>query len=58
MVPFNPVQRIAFSALSHSYSIGFLLCGAAALLAALITVTAFRAGADEDLPDLEELLDD
>jgi MFS family permease len=58
VVPFNPVQRVAFSALSHSYSLGFLLCGAAALLAALITAIAFRAGADEDLPDLEELLDD
>ena len=57
VVPFNPVQRVAFNALSHSYSLGFLLCGAAALLAALITVVAFRAGADEDLPDLEELLD-
>jgi MFS family permease len=58
VIPFNPVQRTAFMALSHSYSIGFLLCGAAALLAALITLIAFRAGADEDLPDLEELLDD
>jgi MFS family permease len=58
LVPFNPLQHVAFSALSHSYSLGFLLCGAAALLAALLTVVAFRAGADEDMPDLEELLDE
>lgn len=58
VVPLNPLQRVAFDALSHSYSLGFLLCGAAALLAALLTVVAFRAGADEDLPDLEELLDE
>jgi MFS family permease len=58
VVPFNPLQHVAFSALSHSYSLGFLLCGAAALVAALLTAIAFRAGPDEDLLDLEELLDD
>jgi hypothetical protein len=57
-VPFNPLQQVAFNALSHSYSLGFLLCGAAALLAALLTAIAFRAGAEEDLLDLEELLDE
>jgi len=58
VLPLNPLQRVAFDALSHSYSLGYLICGAAALLAALLTAIALRAGADEDLPDLEELLDE
>lgn len=57
VVPFNPLQRVAFDALSHSYSLGFLVCGAAALLAALLAVIAIRSHADETMLDLE-LLDD
>ena len=34
--PFNPLQDIAFHALSHAYAIGFLVCGIAALAAAVI----------------------
>ncbi len=55
VVPFNPLQNIAFDALSRSYSFGFLLCGAAALAAALLTVFAIRAQADETMLDLEAL---
>ncbi|HVB44100.1 MAG TPA: MFS transporter [Streptosporangiaceae bacterium] len=55
VVPFNPLKQIAFDALSHSYSRGFFLSGAAALLAALLTVIAVRAQADEPLLDLEML---
>jgi MFS family permease len=58
VVPFNPLQHVAFNALSHAYSLGFLLCGAAALLAALLAAAGLRPAVDEDLPDLEELLDD
>ena len=36
MIPFNPLHDIAFHALSHSYAIGYLVCGLAALVAALI----------------------
>ena len=38
-VPFNPLQDVAFHALSHAYAIGFLVCGIAALLAAIIAAT-------------------
>ena len=55
---FNPLHHVAFTALSHAYSLGFLLCGAAALLAALLAAAGLRPAVDEDLPDLEELLDD
>lgn len=34
--PPNPLKDVAFHALSHAYSIGFLVCGIAALVAALI----------------------
>ena len=34
--PFNPLQDVAFHALSHAYAIGYLVCGIAALLAAVI----------------------
>jgi hypothetical protein len=34
--PPNPLKDVAFHALSHAYSIGYLVCGIAALLAAVI----------------------
>jgi MFS family permease len=34
--PFNPLKDVAFHALSSSYAIGYLVCGLAALAAALI----------------------
>jgi MFS family permease len=51
----NPLQSVAFSALSHSYSLGFLLSGMAALLAAVLTAVAMRAQGDDTLLDLEYL---
>jgi predicted membrane channel-forming protein YqfA (hemolysin III family) len=53
--PFNPLKGVAFDALSRSYSHGFLLSGAAALLAALLTLIAIRARSDEPLVDVETL---
>ncbi len=53
VVPFNPLHQVAFDALSRSYSLGFLLSGAGALLAALLTFLAIRARADETMLDLE-----
>jgi MFS family permease len=57
VVPFNPLHQVAFDALSHSYSLGFLISGASALLAATLTVIAIRSEVNETLLDLE-LLDD
>jgi Na+/melibiose symporter-like transporter len=53
----NPLKQVAFDALSHSYSLGFLLSGAAAVLAALVAVIAMRGQPDDALLDLE-LLDE
>jgi MFS family permease len=55
VVPFNPLHSIAFNALGHAYSLGFLLSGAAALLAAVLSLTGLRAQPDDGLLDLEML---
>jgi hypothetical protein len=34
--PFNPLKDVAFHALSDAYAIGYLICGIAAVVAALI----------------------
>ena len=39
LIPFNPLKDVAFHALSHGYAIGYLVCGASALVAALIAAT-------------------
>lgn len=39
LVPFNPLKDVAFHALSHGYALGYLVCGIAALAAALIAGT-------------------
>jgi MFS family permease len=38
-IPFNPLKDVAFHALSHGFAIGYLVCGIAALAAALIAAT-------------------
>jgi MFS family permease len=57
VLPFNPMQPVAFDALGHAYSLGFILSGSAALLAALLTVIGLHAKPDDELLDLE-MLDD
>lgn len=57
--PPNPLKDVAFHALSHAYSIGYLVCGIAALAAALIAAVmlggrqqshTFVAGAEASAP--------
>ncbi len=36
LVPFNPLKDVAFHALSNAYSVGYLVCGISALVAALV----------------------
>jgi MFS family permease len=57
IVPFNPLKQVAYDALSRAYSLGFIISGAAALLAALITLIAIRDQADDMQLELE-LLDE
>jgi MFS family permease len=45
-VPLNPLKDVAFHALSDAYSMGYLICGVSALVAAIVaaSVLAGRAG--------------
>ena len=56
-VPFNPLKDVAFHALSHAYSAGYLLCAVAALAAAALAVAAVGGRADETLLDPRTLTD-
>jgi len=57
-VPFNPLKDIAFHALSHAYSIGYLICGVSALVAGLIAATVLHGRANDPLVAEESLQED
>jgi hypothetical protein len=42
LIPFNPLKHVAFHALDHAYSIGYLVCAGAAALAFLLAAVALR----------------
>ena len=48
-MPFNPIKDIAYHALDHAYSIGYIVCGASALVAALLAVAVLRGVAKRPL---------
>ena len=52
---FNPLKNAAFHALDHAYSIGYLVCGACALLAGAIAFFALGGHNDETLISDESL---
>jgi hypothetical protein len=54
-VPLNPLKDVAFHALGHAYSIGYIICGVAALVAGLLAVTVLRGRAHEPLVTEESL---
>ena len=54
-VPFNPLKSVAFDALGHAYAIGYVICGAAALVAALLAAFGLRGRARETLISEESL---
>lgn len=56
--PFNPLKDVAFHALSHAYSTGYLICGLAALVAALLTLVAVGGRAHETLLDPQTLAEE
>jgi hypothetical protein len=57
-VPFNPLKDIAFNALGHAYSIGYAVCGASALVAALLATIGLRGRARETQISEESLAAD
>jgi hypothetical protein len=54
-VPFNPLKSVAFDALGHAYAIGYVICGVAALVAALLAAFGLRGRAHETLISEESL---
>ena len=58
IVPFNPLKDVAFHALDHAYSIGYLVCGAAALAAALLAALGLGGRTHESLISAQSLAED
>lgn len=48
-IPFNPIKDVAYHALDHAYAVGYVVCGASALLAALLAVAVLRGVAKRPL---------
>ncbi len=57
-VPFNPLKDVAFHALDHAYSIGYLVCGLSALAAALLAVFGLSGRTHESQISTESLAED
>ncbi|HVV08470.1 MFS transporter [Amycolatopsis sp.] len=53
----NPLKDVAFEALGHAYSIGYVVCGVAALVAAFLAAVVLRGGADRPMVTEESLHD-
>jgi MFS family permease len=47
LIPFNPLKGVAFHALSDAYTVGYIVCGLAALVAAALALFAL-GGRDHD----------
>jgi MFS family permease len=56
--PPNPLKNVAFEALGHANSIGYLICGIAALAAALLVVLALGGGTRDAMITKESLEDE
>ena len=57
-VPFNPLKDVAFHALDHAYSIGYIVCGLSALAAALLAALGLRGRSHETLISEESLAEE
>ncbi len=57
-VPFNPLKDVAFHALDHAYSLGYLVVGICALVAAAVTLLALGGHGDDTLITRDSLADE
>jgi len=53
-VPLNPLKDTAFHALGSAYSFGYVVCGIAAGLSALLVLLVLRADPHHDADELAE----
>jgi MFS family permease len=56
-IPGNPLKDVAFTALDNAYSLGFVVCGVAALVAAVLALVALTGAAHKPLVTEESLQD-
>ena len=56
-LPFNPLKHVAFHALDHAYSLGYVVCGVAALVAAVLAAAALGGIAHRPMVTAESLED-
>ncbi|HEY3685306.1 MAG TPA: MFS transporter [Streptosporangiaceae bacterium] len=56
-IPGNPLKDVAFHALDHAYSLGYVVCGVAALVAAALAAVALGGTANRPLVTQESLED-
>lgn len=54
----SAAHGVASAALGHGYAIGYVVCGCAALVAALLTVVAMHGGRSDNVAEQEALLED
>jgi MFS family permease len=55
--PGSAAHQVAYDALGHGYSTGYIVCAAAALFAALLTVLALRGGRSDNIVRQEALIE-
>lgn len=56
--PPNPLKNVAFDALGHANSIGYVVCGIAALVAALLVMLALGGGTRDNVIIAASLAED
>ena len=56
-IPGNPLKEVAFTALDHAYSVGYVVCGIAALVAAVLALTVLKGATHKPLVTEESLQD-
>lgn len=57
MVPFNPIKDVAFHALDSAYSLGFVICGVAGVVAAIVAVVFLGGKTHQPMVTPESLHD-
>lgn len=56
-IPGNPLKEVAFAALDHAYALGYVVCGVAALVAAVLAAAGLQGTARRPLVTVESLHD-
>lgn len=56
-IPGNPLKSLAFAALDHAYALGYVVCGVAALAAAVLAAASLSGAANRPLVTAESLTD-